>query len=106
MISEEDKLELDDTAQDASFFCDDGHWRELQPRHVYPVILVRFSAFGSLVTITTADEIEPALVRRLAAALEAAGYTYVVAEELDEPYDGKNPHIGQQSWWVRFFDYL
>jgi hypothetical protein len=100
------ELTLDDQVQDASFFCDVGGYREVQPRMFYPVILVRFSAFGHLVTITSDDVVAPSTIASLITALGDAGFTYVPADELDEPYTGRNPNIRDASWWIRFFDYL
>lgn len=102
------ELTLEERIEDASFFCDVACYREESPRLRYPVILIRFSAFGQLVTVTWsegAEELEGAIAG-LIAALGDAGFTYVPAAELEEPYTGRNPHLGSHTWWYRFFDYL
>lgn len=78
----------------------------MSPRTFFPIIVVRFSAFGDLVTMTRTDDYDPAAFENLIAALGDAGFVYVPADELQERYTGRNPHIGDQSWWIRFFDYL
>jgi hypothetical protein len=66
---------------------------------------ISFSCFGQLVAIET-DPDDPPLLARVSAALAAAGFTPVDADEVDEPYTGANPHLAGQTWRSRFFSYL
>jgi hypothetical protein len=100
------ELALDDDVQDASFFCNVACYREERPGLSVPVVLVRFSAFGRLVSATWSDDLDAQRGEELIAALRDAGFDHVSADELDEPYTGVNPHVFGQTWWIRFFDYL
>jgi len=100
------ELQLDTNVEDASFFCDLACYREERPGMLYPVLLVRFSSFGRLVTLTHAAEISDDTVAGLVAALADAGFVFVAEEELSEPYTGINLALRNGSWWIRFFDYL
>jgi len=99
-------LQLDDRAEDASFFCEVACYRDVSPGHAAYVILIRFSAFGELVTVNAADDVDARMVEDLIAALVEAGFRYVPADDLEEPYTGGNPHLRGQSWGIRYFDYL
>lgn len=102
-------LNLDTSAEDASFFADIGVLVEkFTPqgasyfRYRY---CFRFSCFGRLFTIigedVQLDTLEPAI--RL---LTGNGYSFIPESELYVVYDGVSPSDESFTWWIRFFDYL
>lgn len=69
--------------------------------------VVRFSNFGSMVTVSRDDAVEPAVLARLRDVVTAAGYSYVPESALDRPYTGRNPGVtGIATWWIRYFDWI
>ncbi|ELK39504.1 MULTISPECIES: hypothetical protein [Brevibacillus] len=113
----DNRFELDDCVQDASFFAEMYILEKSQhdakaSGGSYAMcyeLAIRFSAFGRFVTIHGAfDETgkQPDL-NRIIATLQENGYRYIPADELNTLYDGKNQAmIGEYTWWNRFFDYL
>jgi hypothetical protein len=101
---------LDDQVQDASFFADLAIRRPgPQPNWIDTVFAVRFSNFGRMFTTWShcqAEQLPPALVAQLIATVLQAGFRYVPASALDEPYTGRHPGFAGSSWWIRFFDYV
>lgn len=103
------RLELDENVQDASFMTDIALREETAPRVWDALVAVRFSNFGRLYTVWTSYpswRIAPETVERIIGAVRAAGFVYVEAEELQEPYTGRNPALEGSTWWIRFFDYV
>jgi hypothetical protein len=110
------KLYLDENVQDASFLTDIGVYRDAEKtqattRIYFVEIAVRFSNFGNLVTIWSADENLHAAdydVSEMIKILNRHGYVYVSASDLGEIYDGKNRVLrdDKTTWWTRYFDYL
>jgi hypothetical protein len=104
------ELRLDKGVQDASFFADLGLLVEQrEPSGVIYLsyeICFRFSWFSKLYTIH-GNTWESRMNNEAAGFLKRAGFTYVPAEALAEPYDGFNtPYEPGLTWWVRYFDYL
>jgi hypothetical protein len=108
-------VEVDATAQDASFFADlllhDGVKPNKQSGRVLtPTLTIRFSSFGNLFTTWSAGgeqrTLPAEIVHRIIHLIAGRGYQYVPSAELNEPYSGKNPHLRGATWWLRFFDYL
>jgi hypothetical protein len=105
-------LELDCSAQDASFFADLVRYEEFAPRSFRAIFGIRFSSFGSLCTdLRHPDSIAAPVadegMAQVKALLSEAGFKYVEPEELQEIYFGKNETLaGHISWWIRYFDYL
>jgi hypothetical protein len=92
--------------QDASFsvaVCLHGHERSMGQGICLPSI--RFSNFGSLVSITWPELIPSERLELIVRILEAEGFTFLPQDELDCPYDGVMS--GKfESWWIRYFDWL
>ncbi|MBL4637357.1 MAG: hypothetical protein JKY56_26110 [Kofleriaceae bacterium] len=103
-------LSTDENVQDASFFTDVACYREASHpgigKVLVPIIAIRFSAFGNLFTVTKADDFDDDAFTSAREMTSKAGYLYVPADQLDEPYTGANPHLANTTWWTRFFDYL
>lgn len=97
------KLELDDSAQDASFFAD----LILEEKEVNGAICrftVRFSNFGLMACLPLEGyEREQEVV----SAIKESNFLFVPGEYLDKDYDGV---FGDKEtvncWGVRFFDYF
>lgn len=111
------KFEIDEYVQDASFFTElfilEKSQKEAKENgEGYALsyeLAIRFSSFGNLVTIimNPNDGETKYNTVSLINILKDNGYTYIVAENLNEPYDGKNKVlVGEYTWWGRFFDYL
>lgn len=110
------KFCLDENVQDASFLTDLSVYRRVSKNPAAAVSYIveiadRFSNFGNLVTIGSADESlnESAYdVSEMIKILTRHGYVYVEASALEEIYDGKNWVLrnGETTWWIRYFDYL
>jgi hypothetical protein len=98
----------DDHVQDASFFADVSVQRPgPQPHRIDTVFALRFSSFGWLFTTWSSCETErlpPEVVEKLVAAVSWAGFHYVPASALEEPYTGRHLGFAGSSWWNRFFD--
>jgi hypothetical protein len=115
-------LLVDDHVQDASFFADVAAYEELRlssGRSIRAALIaIRFSCFGDLFTIWSTNEaggwsvgsrphrLSADVVERAIAEVERDGYIYVDGAKLNRSYTGRNPHLKNVSWWVRFFDYL
>lgn len=114
-----EKLEIDNRVQDASFFVDLFILEESQCIQrsnsssycgIYD-IGIRFSSFRNMVTIFTNTEKPIASkypINNLIALLISKGYVYISAELLHESYDGINLRMrkGNITWWMRYFDYV
>ena len=69
--------------------------------------VIRFSNFGNLATFTYEEQLPKDARQTIVESLSRHGFTYVDAEELDEPYDGvMSPNEAVSTWWIRFFDWL
>lgn len=101
-------LVIDEHVQDASFFTDLA-LQHAHGRFINTSLAVRFSSFGRLFSVWSVCESDEALapdvIARVVEVGRAAGFVYVDANELSEPYDGVHPHV-RGTWWIRFFDYL
>jgi hypothetical protein len=84
--------------QDATFCC------ELLVRG----IRVRFSNFGSLITITKPgpERVDAQTMTQIVQAASAAGFHFVSKDVLETPYTGRNPQFVGATWFGRFFDYV
>ncbi len=116
----EHTLEIDECVQDASYFTELYILEENQRKsrnagkgHIHYVdFAIRFSAFGSLVSIYSShfntDFLQKYPVDRILNILKDNGYVFVEASLLQEPYDGLHSklHNSGVSWWNRYFDYL
>lgn len=67
------------------------------------MISVRISNWGNLATVDDDSALEPDLLERLKALLQASGYLYIPPTVLAESYT-RVPWI--KTWWIRYFDYL
>jgi hypothetical protein len=111
-------LTIDEWVQDASFITDLYILSPSARRGSNVTVLIfdfciRFSAFGELFTIfATGQKLdrERFQVPEIVGVVEAKGFRYVNAEELHEPYDGKNLAMREDptryTWWLRYFDYV
>ena len=108
---------IDEYVQDASFITDlyiDPQPSEAHGGHMLVRNLaIRFSAFGRLYTIMASEKwLQESGVEldRIINEVESKGFQYVEADELEEPYDGKNEEMQRNAtsytWWLRYFDYL
>jgi hypothetical protein len=105
-------MQRDRWVQDASFFDDlflnIGCTKSIGGQICK--LRIRFSNFGNLVAMTSFIEPFPPDIPRsgILALLRRNGCIPVDADELDEEYDGVNPHLadGRSTWWIRYFDYL
>lgn len=79
-----------------------------RPNWIHTVFAVRFSNFADLFSTWShgPETLDDAVVKKLVAAVEAAGFHFVPYEALQEPYTGRCSDVGRTSWWIRFFDYL
>ena len=104
------ELAVDENVQDASYFTDVACYRASVAKGVgriqVPIIRIVFSSFGDLFTVVFAEDLDQATVDQAVAAVTDAGFTFVPADELEEPYTGSNPHLTGMSWFTRFFCYL
>jgi hypothetical protein len=111
------KLDVDRNVQDASFLTDVGYLddrsydREKGCGALCYLFSFRFSNFGRMFTLfgSCLDDGGGTFIKAMAARryIEAEGFTFVDADELEEFYDGKNePFDNKLTWWTRFFDYL
>ena len=103
-------LTVDKDVQDASFFTDVACHREVSlpgaGRVLTPILSVRFSCFGDLFTVTSAEDVSPSVLDQVIARVAGAGFVHVPASDLSEPYTGRHPSFQATTWWIRFFDYL
>jgi hypothetical protein len=101
-------MSLDDQVQDASYFADlclteprEGNGIE----HMRVTFCVRFSCFGSLVTIYNENVLPDEKVGQLRSVLEARGFAFADAAVLNEPYTGSHAGFQGCTWMDRFFSY-
>jgi hypothetical protein len=96
------KIETGVCIQDASF-----HSQLIFPVGLATYHSLRFSNFGSFVTINDDENVPDDM---LSTTLELAvrfGYTYIPHKYLSTVYTGSNPGVtGIDSWWMRYFDYV
>ena len=70
-------------------------------------VMVRFSNFGSLFTVSAASElVHEHVIAEIVQAVSYAGFIYVPEDALATPYTGRNPTFKGATWWGRFFDYI
>jgi len=104
------ELAVDESVQDASYFTDVVCYRDTVAEHLgavrVPLIRIVFSSFGDLFTVVFAEELDQATVADTISAAANAGFAFVPADKLDEPYTGDNPHLKGTTWFTRFFCYL
>jgi len=95
-------LAIDDQVQDASFHADVILRETSTGNDTLHRSSVRFSNYGSMVSVTDADlsGAELAIVREVVGNHD---FIFVPFEILDAPYEGA---AGFASWWIRYFDYL
>jgi hypothetical protein len=103
-------FDLDDQVQDASFFADIALHAPSQQRNVIDTVFgLRFSCYGDLFTQlgpTGAEQLPEEIAKQVINLGVAAGFIFVPAEILEEPYTGENKIFLGQNWWYRFFEYL
>jgi hypothetical protein len=113
-------LQIDESVQDASFFTElfildesQRKFRDAGLSHMHYVdFAIRFSAFGSLVSIycsrNNSDYLDKYPIEKVLKILKESGYVFVESSHLQEPYDGlhKSLRNSGSSWWIRYFDYL
>ncbi len=69
--------------------------------------VIRFSNFGNLATITATEFIHESTIEKIVEILDANGFIYLSANELDADYDGvMQDRTTYKSWWIRYFDWL
>lgn len=112
------ELIIDEYVQDASFFTELAILQKSQNKQksngessVYLYDLsIRFSSFGSMVTIfnNTENNIDNKYnIEKVIEILKDDGYIYINLESLDEAYDGINKYITKgDTWFTRYFDYI
>ena len=70
-------------------------------------VMVRFSNFGSLFTVSATSElVGKNVIAEIVQAVSYAGFTYVPEDALATPYTGRNPTFKGATWWIRFFAYV
>lgn len=104
------ELAVDENVQDASHFTDIACYRDGVAKGIgavrVPIIRVVFSSFGDLFTVLFAEDLDQATVDETVSVVTSAGFTFVPADELEEPYTGSNPSLTGVTWFTRFFCYL
>jgi hypothetical protein len=104
------RFDLDDSAQDASFFAElvthDIVTDARGDRATEILLAVRFSSFARLCTAWSApaNPPPPGLVAQVADVVRAHGYVFIDSDGLDGPYTGNARW--KISWRSRFFDYV
>lgn len=103
-------LAVDENVQDASYFTDITCYGAAVAKGAgavrVAVIRIVFSSFGGLFTVLFADDLDPGIIDQAISVVTEAGFTFVPADELEEPYTGGNPHLIGMTWFTRFFCYL
>jgi hypothetical protein len=102
------------SVQDASFFTelawlDDKYYTPGKGGLLVANIAIRFSAFGRMATVYSANRDEKDLLRfapALVDVLERHGFHFAPEAELSGPYPGKEEWTSGWTWFTRFFDYL
>ncbi len=91
------RLETESQIQDASFHSQidlGSGW-------------LRFSNFGSMVSITPDHEVDDRTVGIIRGICAKMGYTFVPTAFAELPYTGENPGVtGIRDWWIRYFDWV
>ena len=96
------KIETGTCIQDASF-----HSQLIFPVGLDRFHALRFSNFGSFVTINDDEGVPDEMLAKINRLAEEFRYTYIPYRFLDADYTGANPGVtGIDSWWVRYFDYV
>lgn len=96
------KIETGICIQDASF-----HSQLIFPVGLARFHLLRFSNFGSFLTINDDEDLPDEIFATILRLAKEFKYTYIPYRYLDANYNGANPGVtGIDSWWVRYFDYV
>ena len=101
LLKADPRFDLDDKVQDASFFA------SLQIHE--SLMFITFSNFGRLCTVAVGKpEMIAFPLAMISDLLRKSGWIEVPRDDLEEIYDGVNPHLrdGKRTWMNRFFDYL
>ncbi len=67
--------------------------------------LIRFSAYGEMVSVSEEDPVSEDVLRRLQQAFAQHRFVYVPYAVLNVPYTGSLRFSTIVTWWDRFFDY-
>jgi len=103
------KLQVDDSAQDASFHSDVTLCEPGGGTLIETIFALRFSNFGNLVSAWTSYpewRIPAVALHAVNEAAREAGFVPVDAGDLQAAYTGTNSAFKGSTWWIRFFDYV
>jgi hypothetical protein len=87
-------------AQDADYCCEMYLPLEADER-----VLIRFSAFGEMVSVSEEEPVPEDVLCRLQQAFAQHRFVYVPYAVLNTPYTGCLQFSTIDTWWDRFFDY-